>query len=72
MNQKATGKGKSKGKGKCHPTICHEGTEGKQRYSSTFFLIPLLARVVVNFTPLSFYPREIYMAPNVQDAGWAL
>jgi len=36
------GKGKGKGKGKIHLITCHEGTEGKQIYSSTFPLTSAL------------------------------
>jgi hypothetical protein len=31
-----------KGKGKVHPVTCYEGTEGKQRYSSTLSLTSAL------------------------------
>jgi hypothetical protein len=47
------------GKGKDHPRICHEDTEGEYRNSSTFSLTSALKLGwVVNASPRPLYPWE--------------
>jgi len=56
----------TKGIGNVRPITCHESTEGKKKYNSTFFKLDFGGGVgwVVNVTRRQFYPLVPIVGPR--------